>query len=117
MCDGEAHRMGRRQVLLVKLGTTVAGGYVDAAGGIDYLTELGRCVIRADSEAPRHPFLSIQGFASRLIGTEALYEADAGRDYCKLLMESNGTGTGDRGADGAQPCRPAGRGFTAPSSD
>jgi hypothetical protein len=96
----EAHRMGRRKVLLVKLGTTVAGGYVDAAGGTDYLTELGRCVIRADSEAPRHPFSNIQGFASRLIGTEALYEAgiaagllvtrgDAGRDYCKL-MESNG---------------------------
>lgn len=95
----EAHRMGRRQVLLVKLGTTVAGGYVDAAGTTDYLTELGRCVIRTDYDAPRHPFSNIQGFASRLIGTEALYEAgiaaglpvtraDAGRDYCKL-MESN----------------------------
>jgi hypothetical protein len=56
--------------------------------------------LRADSEAPRHPFSNIQGFASRLIGTEALYgpgadaglqvtRADAGRDYCKL-MESNG---------------------------
>jgi len=95
----EAHRLGRREVLLVKVGTTVAGGYVDKAGGTNYLTEIGRCVLRADSGAPRHPHSKIQGFASRLIGTEALFEMgsavglqvsknDAGRDYCKLIESS-----------------------------
>lgn len=95
----EAQRLGRREVLLVKLGATVAGGYVDAQGRTDYLTEIGRVVLRADSEAPRHPYSQIQGLASRLIGTEALYEMgtaaglsvsrdDAGRDFSRRLDNS-----------------------------
>lgn len=76
--DGEvelvwhALQSGRRRMLLVKLGTSVAGAFIDAEGCSDYLTELGRIILRPDSEAPRHPFSQIQGVASQLIGSAAL---------------------------------------------
>ncbi|MCP5528162.1 MAG: ROK family protein [Verrucomicrobiales bacterium] len=98
----EACRSARRSILLCKLGTTVAGGFIDARGDSSYLTELGRCVIRTDGQAPRHPSSRIQGVASRLIGSMALAacfnqrmkaaglrdrvsEQDAGRELVQIL--------------------------------
>ncbi|MBI3869842.1 MAG: hypothetical protein HY299_15070 [Verrucomicrobia bacterium] len=76
--DGEVEilsntlQSGNKQVLLIKIGSSIAGAYVDSNGRAGYLTELGRVVIRLDSSAPRHPFSKIRGVASQLIGSNAL---------------------------------------------
>ena len=69
----EANVTNRRGVLLCKLGATVAGGFIDHNGiSSPYLTELGRCVLRTDLDAPRHPVTRTLGVASALIGSIAL---------------------------------------------
>lgn len=75
--DGEVEVLGyeRDNVLMVKLGTTIAGAYRDSTGNTNYLTELGRVVITRDENAPRHPASLIQGTANQLIGSSALARA------------------------------------------
>ena len=68
----EAETSARTGVLLCKLGATVAGGFIDRSAAYRYLTEIGRAVIRTDSQAPCHPHSRIKGMASTLIGSIAM---------------------------------------------
>ena len=86
-----SHAYELRGVLLLKIGATIAGGYVDENGGSDQLMEAGRMVIRTDKHAPRHPFSQTIGFASRLVGSHFLYEASKTRGLCAVNIDSAGT--------------------------
>ena len=67
-----ATRRRLRRAIVIKLGTSIAGGYIDAAGRCEYLTEFGRFCLDLDLGAPPHPFTKITGLARELIPTVAL---------------------------------------------
>jgi hypothetical protein len=76
---------GLKSAVVVVLGTSVAGGYVNGRGEVGgLLTEFGRCVIDLDRAAPPHFHTRIRGLARSLVGTEALAaslnKAMAGRE-------------------------------------
>lgn len=76
--DGEviahcaARERGLRSTVLVQLGSSIAGGYIDARGRSDYLAEFGRMVIDLSREAPVQSYTGIRGRARELASSAAL---------------------------------------------
>lgn len=74
-----ASQAGLREAIVIKPGGSIAGGYVDAAGRCDFLTEFGRFCLDLDLRAPGNPFTKITGVARELVSTVAL---------ARMLVES-----------------------------
>ena len=82
--DGEveivhaAQKLGLKNAALFKLGSSVAGAYIDSEGRSDYLMEVGRVVIDNLHDAMRHGRNKIPGQSSALVGSWAFAELGNG---------------------------------------